>query len=206
MRSLADPAPRVRSSSRCSPTASASPSTVALGAEPDLGDGAIRLPRRARRRHPPTGRAATPTPPATDGPDDRSQPDRSFAACALPKWPGTLPSGASSTSRSSRPSLSTRSSSSSSPAVRTPERRAGPWSRPSLRSPRAPAASRSRWPATSSSRSGSANMTLEGTTGPVYTGKHDMKPDFGTTSPGRQLRRVRGLQRLDRRAGQADAA
>lgn len=111
-------------------------------------------------------------------PSGTASPTASFAACALPKWQGAVPSGR-------LVDISVRSTAAVDKVVFMFQ--------PGGENPGTPSGTVvAAKPPFSASGSGKTiavagdqflqvrfrNMTLEGMTGPVYTGKHDMKPDF----------------------------
>lgn len=161
----------------CSPAASASPSAVAVSSpSPTPSSAAASTPPPSPT--PTTGPTATPAPTPTTVPSTAPGPTASFAACALPKWLGTLPSGR-------LVDISVQSSIAVDKVVFKFE--------PGGENPGTPTGTViAAKPPFTESGSGKTitvagdqflqvrfrNMTLEGMTGPVYAGKHDMKPDF----------------------------
>ncbi len=163
----------------CSPTASASPSAVAVSS-PSPTPGSPAASAQTASPTPTTSPTPTiePSPTPTTVPSSAPSPTASFAACALPKWLGTLPSGR-------LVDISVQSSIAVDKVVFKFQ--------PGGENPGTPTGTVSATkPPFTESGSGKTitvagdqflqvrfrNMTLEGLTGPVYTGKHDMKPDF----------------------------
>ncbi len=165
----------------CSPAASASPSAAVVSSpSPTSGSPAASAQAASPTPSstPSTGPTSTPTPTPTAVPSSTPSPTASFAACALPKWLGTLPSGR-------LVDISVQSSAAVDKVVFKFQ--------PGGENPGTPSGTViAAKPPFSESGSGKTitvagdqflqvrfrNMTLEGMTGPVYTGKHDMKPDF----------------------------
>ena len=162
----------------CSPTASASPSAVAVSSPSPTPAPAASAPTSSPSPTPSPTPSTGPTPTPTTVPSSAPSPTASFAGCALPKWLGTPPSGR-------LVDISVQSSAAVDKVVFKFQ--------PGGENPGTPSGTViAAKPPFSDSGSGKTitvagdqflhvrfrNMTLEGMTGPVYTGKHDMKPDF----------------------------